>query len=293
LTRLGRYSLDGGGLQAARNAAAVIGRINAIWLRLPPRLLLEKTISLPLAAEREIERVLQYGMDRETPFSADEVWWSYDTVQRDRAKGKLHVRLSLIPRDAIADLLEALTHGGLSPSVLDVSIGDGTTRQIPFNGGMHGTRVALTREAKIGAAACVFLAVVAVGLPFLKQSVALSTLDSRAAALQPAVNQAEEIRRQLGGSAGAEIIQDQRTKVGDPLAVLSSATTLLPDDTYLTDFTMRQRKLDVMGQSVGAAKLIGALAASPTFKNPAFSAPITRIEGSRTEGFSISAEAAP
>jgi general secretion pathway protein L len=118
-------------------------------------------------------------------------------------------------------------------------------------------------------------------------------LDSRAAALQPTVEQAEQLRRQLVGSAGAEIVQDQRAKLGDPLAVLAAATRLLPDDTYLTDFTMQRRNVNLMGQSVGAAKLIGALAASPTFRNPAFAAPVTRIEGARTEGFSISAEAAP
>src|SRR5262249_36313759 len=155
--------------------------------------------------------------------------------QRDRAKGKLQVRISLIPRDMLADLLEALTHGGLSPSILDIAMDDGTTRQIPFNGAAHSKRPPLARETKIAAVVCAALAIIAVGLPFLRQSVALSTLNGRAETLQAAVDQAELLRRQLVGSSGAGTIDQEHAKFGDPLAVLAAATTLLPDDTYLTD----------------------------------------------------------
>jgi hypothetical protein len=47
------------------------------------------------------------------------------------------------------------------------------------------------------------------------------------------------------------------------------------------------------GQSAGAAKLISALSVDPTFKDPAFAAPVTRLEGGKIDIFSISAEARP
>ena len=37
--------------------------------------MLAKTVTLPLAAERELEQVLAFEMDRETPFKAEELYW--------------------------------------------------------------------------------------------------------------------------------------------------------------------------------------------------------------------------
>jgi len=39
--------------------------------------------------------------------------------------------------------------------------------------------------------------------------------------------------------------------------------------------------------------LLGALAADPTFKDPAFAAPVTKLEANRQEIFSIVTEVAP
>jgi general secretion pathway protein L len=130
-------------------------------------------------------------------------------------------------------------------------------------------------------------------VPFLKQSVELASVDRRIASLQPQVDEAQALRQQLEGSGGADVIEAERARLGDPVAVLGAATAILPDNTYLTDFTMRERKINFNGQSAAAANLIGALAADPTFQNPAFAAPVTRIEGTATDGFSISAEARP
>ena len=100
----------------------------------------------------------------------------------------------------------------------------------------------------------------------------------------------QEIDR-LSGSAG--FIESERDKAGRPLVVLAAATRILPDDTYLTEMELRQRKLTLSGRSAGAARLIGALAADPEFRNPGFSAPVTRLEALKAELFTINAEVQP
>ena len=84
-----------------------------------------------------------------------------------------------------------------------------------------------------------------------------------------------------------------RDKVGRPLVVLAATTSILPDDTYLTEMELRQRKLTLSGRSAGAARLIGALAGDAEFRNPGFSAPVTRLEALRAELFTINAEVTP
>src|SRR6202023_4250511 len=89
----------------------------------------------------------------------------------------------------------------------------------------------------------------------------------------------------LSGNAG--FIESERDKAGRPLGVLAATTRILPDDTYLTEMELRQRKLTLSGRSAGAARLIGALAADGEFKNPGFSAPVTRLEGPPARAFPL------
>jgi hypothetical protein len=80
---LGRFGLDEPGLRLAR---ATLGnrRAPVTVLRLPPGLLLERQVTLPLAAEQGLDRVVRYEMDRFTPFTAEEVFWSCAVQRRWR-----------------------------------------------------------------------------------------------------------------------------------------------------------------------------------------------------------------
>ena len=114
------------------------------------------------------------------------------------------------------------------------------------------------------------------------------------AATRTAAAEADTLRQEidrLSGNAG--LIESERDKAGRPLIVLAATTRILPDDTYLTEMELRQRKLTLSGRSAGAARLIGALAADPEFRNPGFSAPVTRLEALRAELFTINAEVLP
>jgi len=291
---LGRYTLDGHGMRTAQGAVTSMGGNLPVSLRLPPSLLLEKHLSLPLAAERELDRVVAYEMDRETPFTADEVYWTSAIEQRDRAQGKLKLRLSLVPKMAILPLVEALDDAGLHPAALDLTTAEGQPRRIELDVERH-VEGSLRRYAMpVAVAGCAALALAVIAVPFVRQAVELGRVQDRIAELKPTVDQAEAIRRRIAGTgAGADVVSAERTRLGSPIKVLAATTQILPDDTHLTDFTMRQRKLSLVGQSAAAAKLIGALAVDPTFKDPVFTAPVTRMEGAKADLFSIGAEARP
>ena len=138
------------------------------------------------------------------------------------------------------------------------------------------------------------LAVVAAGLPFVQQSAASRAVEARIAALRPAVDQADALRREIAQATGSnDVIAAERARVGDALGVVATVTAVLPDDTYLTDFQLQGRVLTLTGQSAAAARLIALLAAEPALRNPAFTAPVTRNEPGRAEGFAIRAEVAP
>ena len=292
VSRLGRFTLDGNGAMSAQRAASLAGGKLPVRLHLPEGLLLEKHLSLPLAAERELARVIAFEMDRETPFTAEEVYWDGTVEQRDRANGRLRLRLSLVPKAPVLALIAALQDAGLAPTALDAALSPGQTRPIAVADTARRSAAISAGTLPLAAAACAVLAVAAVTVPFIRQSIELGQVEQRIAELQPKVDEAEALRRRIEGSgAGGDVLANERSRIGNVLKVLSAATQVLPDDTHLTDFTMRQRKLSLVGQSAAAAKLIGALSQEATFCNPAFVGTVTRMEGAKMDVFTIGAEA--
>src|SRR5262249_53993468 len=95
----------------------------SVVLRLRETDVLCKTLTLPLAAERDLDQVLTFEMDRETPFSDDEVFWSHRIVGRDRQRGQLSVRLFLVPRPTLGRLLDALAQAGMRPHRAEIAGG--------------------------------------------------------------------------------------------------------------------------------------------------------------------------
>ena len=266
-----------------------------LLLRLPTDSLLIRNVSLPLAAEAGLERVLEYEMDRLTPFTAAELFWSARLLRRNKEAGRLELRLSLVPRAWLDAPLATLRDAGGRLAGLEVlGAGREPTQRIAIAHEPTRERVRQRRLLIAAAGGCACLALLAIILPFLLQSAAFAGIDRRIAALQPQVRDAEALRARIrSGSAGADTIAAARGHLGDPLALMAALTRVLPDDTYLTDLTLRDGIITVSGQSAGAVTLISALSADPAFVAPAFSAPVTRIESNNSDLFSIRAQVAP
>jgi general secretion pathway protein L len=288
---LGRYGLATGDLLDLPRPAD-----NPAVLRLAEADVLSKTVTLPLAAERDLAQVLAFEMDRETPFNAEEVFWTHSTVRRDQQRGRLSARLLLVPRARLSTLLDALGKAGILPKRAE--IGDGPDRGLflPLDAG--GGRLAAATGRPLlrwpAAALCVGLAAAVIATPLVRQASTLADLDQEIVAGRSAAAEAEKLRREIERLSGsAELIDSERDKAGRPLLVLAALTRMLPADTYLTEFRQQQQKVTVSGRSAGASRLIGALSAGDELRNPSFAAPVTRIEAIRAEVFSITAEVAP
>ncbi len=263
-------------------------------LRLREADVLGKTVVLPLAAEREVDQALLFEMDRETPFKPDELYWNHRIEATDRQNARLLVRLVLVPKAFLAPLLEQLGQAGVTPLRAEIADGPDAGFWLPLDGDGHSVDRGASRLVKPLAVSCALLALASIVTPFVRQSTAMSRLDQSLAAGRTAAAEADRLHSDIARLAGsADLVEKQREKVGQPLAVLAAATRVLPDDSYLTEMQLQQRKLTMSGRSAAAARLIGAMSAENEFHNPAFAAPVTRIEALRQEIFTIVAEVAP
>ena len=288
-TRTAQFRLDDAGDVSLR--AALNGRPagEKILLRPPAAAVLERSVKLPLAAERDPERVLGYDMERLTPFTADEVYWGFSVESRDKQRGQLGVRVALVPRAAVAGLIDRLTAIGARPSLIEAPTSRGLY-PIRLSHADAGTTRISTRMAGAILAALAFLAVAS---PFLRQALDMDEAQSTIADLAPRVREAEALRDRISGAGtGGDAVASETRRLGDMLGALAAITEILPDDSYLTEFTMRERKMTMSGLAASAPKLISALSADPRVRNPAFSSAVTRAPDGKFDVFSIKAELA-
>ena len=283
---LGRFHLDASGLDSLRAVIERSGPGLDIVLQLPHALILNKRITLPLAAQRDLARVVAYQIDQETPFLPSEIYWSVAPEQRDRALGQLTAQLGVVLKNDADPLLQRLRQAGIKPAAMTGTDSPFRIRLQPkrdFRGFL--TNPALFGRLPILSALCVLLALAALTGPFLRQSWALADVQEAIAALQPDADAAVTLRRQIGGATPD--LGDPQTAVGNPLLVLAALTDALPDDTSLTDLTMHHGQVALIGQSGDAAALIARLSDTPVLKDPGFSAPVTREAGADSDSFAL------
>jgi general secretion pathway protein L len=270
---------------AARQAARML-----VLLRPPAGSVLVKNHVVPTVPARQLEQLLRYELARITPFPAEDLFWRWDGHARPNNRSRTDVTLTMVPRKALAPALTALADVGLRANFVEV----GPVEQpalLPV--GEAADRASGTRFVRVLAYGCAALAVVAVVLPVGLQAVVLHTTNAAIDELQPTVAQVESFRRGLAaGDAGRDILAQETERTGDVLQTLAAVTRILPDDTYLTDFSLRERQMTLSGRSALAPCLITGLSADPAIRNTGFAAPVTRIEGATSDVFSIKAEAA-
>jgi len=264
---------------------AATDRHLATFLRLPPDAVLSRDLVLPLAAGDHLRTVIGFDMERLTPFTADELYWSVSGLQRDRARGKLSLKLTFVLRAQVEALRPALARLRLAPTCIETAHGRIELTAKP------GRADGLRQHAL--SALCGVLALLCVALPFLRQKLALDAVAQTIAAETPAAEQAMALRRQIAiADSGRAIVASARHD-GDALQVLAMLTAALPDGTWLSDLALNAGDLTIDGQSSNAAKLIGLLSAVPGLRNPSFTAPVTRTADGSADLFSLHATVAP
>jgi general secretion pathway protein L len=290
-TRVAQLPRDDSAFPSLRAALANRPRGEPVFLRIPVFYVLERAVSLPLAAERDLARVLGYEMERLTPFTAAELVWDYAIEQRDRTHARLQLRLTVVQRTAVETLIAQLRDQGVAPEALEAILPDGP-RVLKLAQERTSTQHFVSARSLLAATAA--LAFFVIASPFLRQSLDLADLQDRLGMMAPRIAQVQALRGRIAGStAGGDAVATETRKLGDTLEALAALTEILPDDSYLTEFTMRERKMTLAGLGASAPKLISALSADPRIRGPAFTAPVTRSETNHNDVFAIRAELAP
>lgn len=297
LTRLGpRGARSLGALSALPQrerralAAAARSRGLEIVFAMPAAQAVTRRIALPAAAERDLDAVLGFEMDRLTPFAADEVFYDRRIAARRPEQNRLEVELTFAPLAGARAALSALESEGLAPDRADLMAEDGQLAgrsmrspvEPPRRRGPLGLKVAV-----IGLSAFILLSLAHALLDLRRIEARVEALGREVSAARAAALGAADARRAAESGDAGRVALALRRDAPSALETLAALSDALPDQAWLTRLDLQQAELTIAGYAEDAAALPAALAAASAFDAPRFLAPVTRDAVDGREVFTL------
>ena len=258
-------------------------------LRFPAGQALVRSVTLPLAAEKNLRQVAGFELDRLTPFTAAQAYYDVVVVERRPEQRRLRVELTALPCAGVDPVLTHLRQRNLMPDVLDRVGGSPELNLLPPEQRPR-RNIWQRRLHLLIPAISLLLVAVAVALPVLQQRRLAIAMTARINQAQQVVKQTQELRDQLDQVIAASQIPAQKKQtLPARIDLLRELTLLLPNDTWLERWQVKGDTVQIIGQSAKASALIGVIEASPLFVDAAFMSPITTDPRTNRERFVLGA----
>ncbi len=265
------------------------------WLMLPADAVLRRTLALPAAAEARLRDVLVHEIDRQTPFSADQVHFEGRVTGRDAASQGVKVELLVLPLARLDHELQAI--GPLAGHLAGVDVRDSDRSTLGVNllapaqrarGSDPSRRLNLLLVAIAG-----FALLLALVLVRYNRTEALQSLRAEVETANLQVREVRLARNQLVAKANAaNFLAGRRAASPTMLELLDEMTRLIPDDTSVDKLTIDDGKIVMIGQSRAAPALVGLLQSSPLLAEPALTGAVQADPRSGRDQFTLTARVA-
>lgn len=261
-------------------------------LRLPAGTALVTKLTLPVAVKADLPQILRHEMDRRTPFSANDAYFSYD-VTANAAPGKMDIVLTVIARATVTEALSRFAALGVAIRQVTVAGHD-----MQASGNLLPVETAGTGKLRMALRLAAVAAVLATvgGLYSILQegSETVSALRQDMARLRNIAEQVETARAEIDRlQAASAFLGNRRRGSLAATQMLSELTDVLPDDTWLVQLSVHDDKLQIAGYSAAAAGLIEKVMQSPAFRAPQFRSAVTQDASVGRERFEMVMTIAP
>ena len=256
--------------QAAALADALPPRLQRLpryWL-LDGAQVLRRTLRVPAAAAGRLLDVMGFEIDRQTPFSADQV--TYDVrLLGDAGAGQLEVELVVLPRVRLEQWQQSVGSWGDAVSGIDVIGASGDPLKVnllPPTLRRHMRNPQLRLELLLALAAVVMLLLAASQLLHNREQAADALRAEVERSARNARGVADERARLQALVDGARFLDDEHAKRPTMLAVWNELSRTLPDGSYLEKIGVENQQLQLIGLSREANQLVPLLQESPLWE---------------------------
>lgn len=244
-------------------------------------------MTLPAAIKTDLARVLQFEMDRRTPFSVENAYFTH-RVLPGSPDGKLNILMTVVAKATVTEALDAIASLKLKPRCVMVEATDGQPASGNLLPGAERDTDRLRLPLRIAAATGVLMLVAGLYTVWRDSEHAVAVLRRDMASLRQTVEQVETARKEIERLKTASAFLAERRRTSVPVtAMLAELTRVMPDDTWLTQLSMTDDKLQLSGYSAAAASLIRQVTQSPAFRAPQFRSAVTQDAAVGRERFEL------
>ncbi len=273
----------------------LVSRINSLprWLLLPSRGGLRRRLSLPAAAADRLREVLGFEIDRQTPFTLDEVYYDARLLGR-RGDGQIDAELIVVPRASLEHALDAL--GAPLRATLagvDMADVDGLPLGINLLPGAQRRHHRDPRAAWNIGLAVVTLAALGAGLWQIRanREAAADAFEIEAKRRSAQAKTVSAEKKQLVDLVeGLRFLQQTRSGRPSTVEVLDELTRRLPDSTYIEKVSIEGDQIMIMGLSSEAPRLVERLQTSKLWKSMNLTGALLPDPAKGKDRFTLAAE---
>ncbi|MDE2155004.1 MAG: PilN domain-containing protein [Xanthomonadaceae bacterium] len=242
-------------------------------LLLPAQAVLRRTLVLPAAAGDNLNQVMAFEMDRQTPFSVAQVYYAARELVPPSGNGRFHAELVVVPRSTLDPLLARLRTLGIPVDAVDVAHDDDRLGINLLPPGHTAYRPRPRQRLNLALAAVCAVLLMLVLLQWLhNRQATLEQMQAQVDSMRSEARQVAALRQQLQDNAGAAGFLARRKKnSASMLSLLLDATERLPQTAWLERFSVDNAgQIGLQGQSKQAANLLDALKDSSLIANAGF-----------------------
>jgi general secretion pathway protein L len=258
-------------------------------LRLPDAWALKRTLTLPMAARRNLDDLLDFELERQSPLDRSEVYHDYAILRTDLRARTMDVAWRIMRRKKVDPLIEICHKAGVELAVVALVSDERPPAGGTFPVSPGAVRLLHAHRWTVPAlvvAIVVLLAAVVAGA-YSRNEQANDAVLAKVAETRVAARSALRYEDQINashGRAAALVAEKQRPMV---TAMLAEVTRLLPERTWLTGFSYSEGEVRLQGYSSKASALIAIFDVSPLFGAAEFRAPVVQAQDRNLEQFDL------
>ncbi|WP_461519373.1 PilN domain-containing protein [Porticoccus sp.] len=252
---------------------------------------------LPLATEANLGNVLNFEIDRLTPFHRDQVVFGYLPAGRFPEREKIKVELYSLPRKTLDALLSRTSMLGLLPDTVypaqtQIRAPAPTLNLLPLPLRPAVEPLWNNRAKQLGLVSLI-LALALVLFPLYQLNSQIDSLEQQVADIRgPATIVGNKQSLLASRLAAQDTLVLRKNHMSSQLAIVQEVTRIMPDNTWVSRLRADGSGVNLQGESRKASDLIELLEKSERFQNVQFVSPITANPSTNMERYEIKMELA-
>lgn len=290
-TESDRYSilLDNERNKFTRDIARFSKDKHDIVLCIPANKGLRNNIKLPFNAESDLTSIVEFEIERQTPFTRDQVYSGYQIVDKNKTANTLNVELNVIPKKQVDPQLSELLKIGVRPQIVELLNGQPESGINVLPGSINnGEHKSTRRLNKLLLVLAIILSGMAITIPFKNLTTAIKQTEAKIEQAKTGALEVNKLRSKW------DKVQEKQKIVNTKIEGYRSATMLLdeltkltPDDTWFSRLHLTGESIKLQGESSAATALISIIEGSEHFSGTRFQSPVTTNIATGQDRFQI------